>query len=84
MEFMKEFILTNEAAIRATSFLGIFIVIALWELVGPRRKLSVSKGLRWLNNLGIVFFNTLLLRFLAPLMAVGLAIMAEEENFGAC
>jgi len=82
MEFMKEFILTNEAAIRATSFLGIFIVIALWELVGPRRKLSVSKLLRWINNLGIVFFNTLLLRFLAPLMAVGLAIMAEEENWG--
>jgi sterol desaturase/sphingolipid hydroxylase (fatty acid hydroxylase superfamily) len=79
---MKEYILTNEAAIRAASFFGIFIVIALWELVGPRRKLSVSKDLRWINNLGIVFFNTLLLRFLSPLMAVGLAIMAEEENWG--
>ena len=79
---MKEYILTNEAAIRAASFFGIFIVVALWELVGPRRKLSVSKGLRWINNLGIVFFNTLLLRFLSPLMAVGLAIMAEEENWG--
>ena len=79
---MNEYILTNEAAIRVASFFGIFIVVALWELVGPRRKLSVSKGLRWINNLGIVFFNTLLLRFLAPLMAVGLAIMAEEENWG--
>ena len=79
---MKEYILTNEASIRAASFFGIFIVVALWEVVGPRRKLSVSKGLRWINNLGIVFFNTLLLRFLAPLMAVGLAIMAEEENWG--
>jgi len=79
---MNEYILTNEAAIRAASFFGIFIVVALWELVGPRRKLSVSKGLRWINNLGIVFFNTLLLRFLSPLMAVGLAIMAEEENWG--
>lgn len=79
---MKEYILTNEAAIRAASFFGIFIVVALWELVGPKRKLSVSKGLRWINNLGIVFFNTLLLCFLALLMAVGLAIMAEEENWG--
>ena len=79
---MKEYILTNEASIRAASFFGIFIVVALWEVVGPRRKLSVSKGLRWINNLGIVFFNTLLLRFLSPLMAVGLAIMAEEENWG--
>lgn len=48
---MNEYILTNEAAIRVASFFGIFIVVALWELVGPRRKLSVSKGLRWINNL---------------------------------
>ncbi len=82
MEFMKEYILTNEAPIRAATFLGIFVIVAIWELVGPRRKLSVSKLIRWINNLGIVFFNTLLLRFLAPLMAVGLAIMAEEENWG--
>ncbi len=50
---MNEYILTNEAAIRAASFFGIFIVVALWELVGPRRKLSVSKGLGWINNLGL-------------------------------
>ena len=51
---MNEYILTNEAAIRVASFFGIFIVVALWELVGPRRKLSVSKGLGWINNLGCI------------------------------
>ena len=50
--------------------------------MSPRRALTVSKGLRWLNNLGIVFFNTVLLRLLFPLMAVGVAIMAEKGNWG--
>jgi sterol desaturase/sphingolipid hydroxylase (fatty acid hydroxylase superfamily) len=79
---MKEYILDNEAAIRAGFFFGIFIIIALWELISPRRILSVSKGLRWTNNLGIVFFNTFLLRYLFPMMAVGIAIIAEEEKWG--
>ena len=37
---MKEYILTNEAAIRAVFFFGIFIAVALWELVSPRRACS--------------------------------------------
>jgi sterol desaturase/sphingolipid hydroxylase (fatty acid hydroxylase superfamily) len=79
---MREYILGNEAVIRAVFFFGIFIIIALWELMSPRRILSLSKGLRWTNNLGIVFFNTFLLRYLFPMMAVGIAIIAERENWG--
>jgi sterol desaturase/sphingolipid hydroxylase (fatty acid hydroxylase superfamily) len=79
---MREYILDNEAVIRAVFFFGIFLIIALWELISPRRILSVSKGLRWTNNLGIVFFNTFLLRYLFPMMAVGIAIIAEEKNWG--
>ena len=79
---MTEYVLGNEAMIRAGFFFGIFIAVALWEQVSPRRALTVSKGLRWLNNLGIVFFNTVLLRLLFPLMAVGVAIMAEKGNWG--
>ncbi|MGR3294335.1 MAG: sterol desaturase family protein [Candidatus Scalindua sp.] len=79
---MKEYILDNEAAIRTGFFFGIFLIIALWELMSPRRILSVSKRLRWTNNLSIVFFNTFLLRYLFPMMAVGIAIIAERENWG--
>ncbi len=49
---------------------------------GPQAKTVCIERLRVDQQPGIVFFNTLLLRFLAPLMAVGLAIMAEEENWG--
>lgn len=68
--------------IRAGFFFGIFTTVALWEQVSPRRALTVSKGLRWFNNLGIVFFNTFLLRLLFPLMAVGVAVMAEKGSWG--
>jgi len=30
--------------------------------MAPRRALTVSKTLRWANNLGLVFFNSLVLR----------------------
>jgi sterol desaturase/sphingolipid hydroxylase (fatty acid hydroxylase superfamily) len=79
---VKEYILDNEAAIRAGFFFGTFLIIALWELMSPRRILSVSKGLRWASNLGIVFFNTFLLRYLFPMMAVGIAIIAEGKKWG--
>lgn len=79
---MKEAILKNEAAIRASLFCGVFFTVALWELASPRRVLTVSKGLRWINNVGIVFFNTFLLRLLFPLMAVNVAIIAEERSWG--
>jgi len=49
---------------------------------GPQAKTVCIERFTVDQQPGIVFFNTLLLRFLAPLMAVGLAIMAEEENWG--
>ncbi len=80
--FVKETVLHNEAAIRAGVFFGIFFTVALWELLSPRRTLSVPKVTRWVNNLGIVFFNTFLLRLLFPLMAVSIAVLAEKGNWG--
>jgi sterol desaturase/sphingolipid hydroxylase (fatty acid hydroxylase superfamily) len=79
---MQEFVLTHEPAIRLTAFLGIFAVMALWELAAPRRRLSVSKLWRWVSNIGIVALNTVLLRLLFPVAAVGLAIVAAERGWG--
>ena len=75
-------ILENEPVIRLCFFLGIFAVMAVWEILSPRRALSVSKGMRWANNLGLVFFNSFLLRLLFPAAAVGVAISAEQQGWG--
>lgn len=79
---MEETLLANEPIIRLSFFLGIFAVMALWEVVAPRRKRSVTRRVRWTNNLGIVFFNTAVLRVLIPTAAVGLALIGEENGWG--
>jgi sterol desaturase/sphingolipid hydroxylase (fatty acid hydroxylase superfamily) len=56
--------------------------MALWEWLAPRRVLTVSKVLRWANNLGIVFLNTLLLRVLFPAAAVSMTVFAHSRGWG--
>ena len=77
-----EFILSNEKHIRLAFFLGTFALIAIWELIAPRRALTVSKLMRWGNNLGLVFFNTFILRLIFPAAAVGVTVFATEHGWG--
>ncbi len=79
---MNSVILTHEPAIRLASFLGIFAVMALWELRAPRRALTVPRPQRWASNLGLVVLNTLILRLVFPTAAVGMAAYAAERGWG--
>lgn len=82
MQF-EQFVLTHEPEIRFGFFAGIFALIAIWELVAPKRALTVSKTLRWSSNLGLVVLNTLLLRLIFPLAAVGVAAFCAANGWGA-
>lgn len=53
----------------------------MWEIITPRRTLSVSKSLRWMNNLLIVFLNTAILRLIFPAAAVGMAALGRKRSF---
>ena len=79
---MHQWILANELVVRLSVFFSIFALMALCELWIPRRPLSVSKTQRWISNIGIVVFNSVLLRLLFPLAAVGVATMAAEAGWG--
>ncbi|MES9878057.1 MAG: sterol desaturase family protein [Candidatus Sedimenticola sp. PURPLELP] len=79
---MEQFALSTEEVVRLGFFFGVFAVIAGWELVAPRRELSVSKADRWISNLGIVVLNTLILRLLFPVAAVGVAFFADQHGWG--
>ena len=79
---MTKTILDNEATIRLSAFLGIFILMAIWETISPRRARNFSRALRWPGNLGIVVLNTLLVRVLFPAAAVGLALASEQKGWG--
>lgn len=79
---MNEFLMQNEAVIRLSVFLGLFAAMGVWEVLAPRRALVVSKARRWISNLGIVVLNSLLLRWLFPAAAVGMAVLAEARGWG--
>lgn len=79
---MTEFIAQNEAAIRMGFFAGIFLAVALVELVAPRRALTASKKTRWFGNIGIVAINTFLLRLLFPAGAVGISVWVGGQGWG--
>jgi len=79
---MNEFIMHNEVFIRLSFFFGMFAVMATWEFFAPRRRLTVSRLVRWVNNLGLVFLNSVLLRLLFPAAAVGMAAFAHQHGWG--
>ena len=79
---MPESLLANEQLVRIAFFLGVLAVMAAWEVGAPRRRREIPRLLRWTNNLGVVAVDTILVRLTFPVVAVGLAIMAEERGWG--
>jgi sterol desaturase/sphingolipid hydroxylase (fatty acid hydroxylase superfamily) len=74
--------MSNESIVRLGFFIGVLLIMAIWEAVAPRRQLNISKLLRWANNLGIVALNTILLRKVLPVAAVSMAVVATEKHWG--
>jgi sterol desaturase/sphingolipid hydroxylase (fatty acid hydroxylase superfamily) len=79
---VDSFIQTHEAMIRLGFFLGIFALMATWEVVAPRRARLLTRLQRWSSNLGLVVLNTLLLRLLFPAAAVGMALSVNAQGWG--
>jgi sterol desaturase/sphingolipid hydroxylase (fatty acid hydroxylase superfamily) len=79
---LEQFVLANEAAIRLGFFLGMFVLIGVWEALAPRRALTVSRALRWTSNLGVVVLNTVVLRLMFPLAGAGMALFCAEHGWG--
>ena len=78
----NEWILGHELPIRLGFFFGVFALMAVWEVLAPRRALTVSKAGRWGSNLALVFLNSLVLRLLFPVAAVGVAALAQGRGWG--
>jgi sterol desaturase/sphingolipid hydroxylase (fatty acid hydroxylase superfamily) len=79
---VESFVQTYEGAIRLGFFLAIFVLVAAWEAMAPRRGRNVSRMVRWSNNLGLVALNTLIVRLLFPAAAVGMAVYANTLGWG--
>jgi hypothetical protein len=77
---MTETILASEPLLRLAMFLSVLAAMAGWELAAPRRRQDIPRVLRWTNNLALVVVDTIILRLTFPLLAVGLALIAQERG----
>lgn len=72
----------DDTALRLTIFLGLLVLLALAEWRWPRRAGPARRPARWLANLGLVVFGTLLMRLALPLLAIDMAVLAAERGWG--
>jgi len=79
---LNNFILGHEPFVRLSFFLGILVLMAVWEMLAPRRPLTTSKASRWMSNLGIVAIDTFAVRLILSAQAVGMALFVEAHGWG--
>jgi sterol desaturase/sphingolipid hydroxylase (fatty acid hydroxylase superfamily) len=68
--------------IRMSAFLGVLVMMTLWEISAPRRRLSTPRGSRWFANISVVVLDSVIIRLLFAAGAVGMAILAAEQHWG--
>lgn len=79
---MPDTILAAEPVLRLTAFAGVLLAMMVWELASPRRRREIPRLVRWTNNLALVVIDTAVLRLAFPLLAVALALWAQESGWG--
>jgi sterol desaturase/sphingolipid hydroxylase (fatty acid hydroxylase superfamily) len=72
----------SEATWRLASFIGVLVVMSIWESLMPRRRTTVSRPRRAVNNLALATLNTVAVRMLPLLSAVAAAGWAERNSIG--
>lgn len=72
----------SELHARLSAFIGIFLIMALWEAARPLRPLILEKWRRWGVNLSMMVLNTLIVRLLFSTTVVNIAAHAEQQGWG--
>lgn len=79
---MQDTLLAAEPILRLSVFAGMLVLMALWEVAAPKRRREIPRVIRWTNNLALVVLDTVILRLSFPILAVGLAVYAEDRGWG--
>ncbi len=78
---MSATLLAAEPTIRLAAFLGGLAAMELWDMAAAHRRREIPRVIRRTNNLALVVVDTIILRLSFPVIAVGLAVMAEERGW---
>lgn len=79
---MTDELLSREPVLRLSIFLGVFVLMSVWECLAARRKRPVPRQRRWPGNLGVSILDGFVARLVAPAGAVGFALFVEARSFG--
>ncbi|HTT09757.1 MAG TPA: sterol desaturase family protein [Burkholderiaceae bacterium] len=59
-----------------------FVAVALWEVLAPRRRQQHGRAARWPANIGLLLVDAALLRVMAPGAAIAVALAGETRGWG--
>ncbi len=68
--------------IRLGAFVFIFLAMALWETLWPRRQQAFARRARWPHNIGLLLVDVAVLRIFAPSTAIAVARAGELHGWG--
>ena len=68
----------SESVIRLLLFWGGILFFLFMEVIIPYRPSSVSKVKRWVNNLSLTLFNSIILNLIFSAAVVGTAAYAQK------
>ncbi len=74
--------MSTDITIRLGFFLGIFVLVAVCEILAPRRALTTPKASRWFANLVIIGLNPLSVRLIFSVLPAAMALLATERQWG--
>ncbi len=72
----------NGSMIRFGVFAGLLVLLAIAEAAFPRRRRTQPRAARWFTNISLIVIDTLLLRLALPIVALGMASMAQARGWG--
>jgi len=79
---MTDYILAHEASFRLGVFLSILLLMMSAEALFPRKARVLGRAHRWSSNLLLIIIDGLFVRLLFPIVAVGVAAVAAQNNWG--
>lgn len=77
-----EFIISHQHILRPALFITLFIILGIAEFYIPLSRRKVPRLKQWSTNLSIAIINSLCLKIIIPVLAVGAALYANEYQLG--
>lgn len=79
---INNWIAGHEEFLRLSVFAGLLLGLIILESLFPRKTRTMGRARRWMTNLMIVVIDSVLLRILFPIIAVGVALWAQQKGWG--